>query len=194
MANPRLNWDPLRDIDEVTDRINRLFNRNLAGETDTSRWGIPATDVYEENNHLVIEVFLPNFQENEVDVRINQNRLEIRAEQRAENERRDRNYLRRETQAASFYREFVLPDDINIDSGAAEFRDGVLRITFNRRQGGTEPRHLALRGARAGAPQNGQSGSQQGSNRPGQQPGQPGRAEDLRQTDRHGGGISDDRR
>jgi HSP20 family protein len=109
---------------------------------------IPATDIYEEGGQLTIETALPNFKDDEVDVQINQDRLEIKAEHKAGDERKDRNYLRRESSQTSYYRQFLLPQDVNADSAAAKFENGVLRVSFDRKEL-PQPKKLALTGGDA---------------------------------------------
>ena len=148
MANNSLiTWDPFRELDDMTERMNRLFSRSLAG-TGTGLATMPATDIYEEDGKLVIETALPNFNDDEVDVQINQDRLEIKAEHKSENEKKERNYLRRESSQASYYRQFMLPQDVNTDSANAKFENGVLCVTFDRKEL-PQPKSLQLQGRKA---------------------------------------------
>ncbi len=128
--NELMNWDPFRELDTVHDRMNRLFNRGFSGQL----FSAPSTDIYEEDGKLVIETALPNFTGDEVDAQINQNRLEIKAEHKSENESNERNYLRRESTSQSYYRQFVLPQDVDVDDAIAKFENGVLRVSFNKKE------------------------------------------------------------
>jgi HSP20 family protein len=130
MNNSLTNWDPFRELDEMQQRVNRLFGQALQG----GQWLTPPTDVYEENGKLVMEAALPNFRDDEVQVEVNQNRLEIKAEHGEQSERKDRTYLRRESSQASYYRQFALPEDVEADSADAKFENGVLTITFDRKE------------------------------------------------------------
>jgi HSP20 family protein len=142
MSNSLINWDPFRELDDMTERMNRLVSRSLAG-VGPALPGLPATDIYEEDGKLTIETALPNFKDDEVDVQINQDRLEIKAKHRADNESKDRNYLRRESSTASFYRQFVLPQDVDVDSAEARFENGTLCVTFDRKEL-PQPKRLQL--------------------------------------------------
>lgn len=144
MANTLMNWDPFREIDDMQERMNQLFSRSLAGANPATWAALPATDIYEEGDHLIVETALPNFKDDEVDVQINQDRLEIKAEHKAETEKKGRNYLRRESSHASYYRQFALPQDVNTGSADAKFEDGVLRVTFERKEL-PQPKKLALK-------------------------------------------------
>lgn len=141
MTNSLMNWDPFRELDDMQDRMNRLFTRGLTG---AGQWfALPATDIYEEDGRLVVETALPQFKEDEVDVQINGDRLEIKAEHGASTKDSGRNYLRRESTEASYYRSFVLPKDVDTESGDAHFENGVLRVSF-KRQELPQPKKLTL--------------------------------------------------
>jgi HSP20 family protein len=142
MNNSLINWDPFRELDEMHDSMNRLLNRSLSG-TNTLAGLMPATDIFEQDGKLIIETALPSFKDDEVDVQINGDRLEVKAERKADNERKDRNYLRRESSTASYYRQFVLPKDIDVESGSAHFENGVLTVMFDRKEL-PQPKKLTL--------------------------------------------------
>lgn len=141
MTNSLMNWDPFRELDDMQERMNRLATRGLTG---AGQWlAVPATDIYEEEGRLVVETALPQFKDSEVDVQISGDKLEIKAEHQEESPK-NRNYLRRETSHASYYRSFVLPKDINLESAQADFSEGVLKVAFDRREL-PEPRKLTLK-------------------------------------------------
>jgi HSP20 family protein len=142
MNNSLINWDPFRELDEMHDSMNRLLSRSLSGATAFAGL-VPATDIYEQDGKLVIETALPSFREDEVDIQISGDRLEVKAEHLAENDRQDRNYLRRESSSASYYRQFALPKDIDVDSGDAHFENGVLTVIFDRKEL-PQPKKLSL--------------------------------------------------
>ncbi len=146
MTNSLINWDPFRELDDMTERMNRLLGRSIQGG---GQWlSTPATDIYEEDSKLVVETALPNFKDDEVQVQIDQNRLEIQAEHKEESERKDRRYLRRESSQTAYYRQFALPRDVEADSANARFENGVLTIVFDRKEL-PQPKRLQLSSGKA---------------------------------------------
>jgi HSP20 family protein len=139
-----MNWDPFRELDDMQQRMSQLFGQ-VAG---SGQWLTPATDVYEQGGKLVMETALPNFRDKDVQVEVNAGRLEIKAEHRDEQEHKDRNYLRRESSRASYYRQFALPEDVEADSAEARFDHGVLTITFDRKEL-PQPKRLQLQSGAA---------------------------------------------
>lgn len=142
MTNTLMNWDPFRELDDMQERLNQLLTRGLTGPGQIL--GLPSTDIYEEDGHLVVETALPQFKETEVEAQISGDRLEIKAEHTSESTDKERNYLRRESSQASYYRSFVLPKDVDTDSGAAHFTNGVLKVTFNHKNL-PQPKKLLLK-------------------------------------------------
>lgn len=143
--NALINWDPFGELDEMQNRMNRLLNRSLSGQALGTGF---TTDIYEEDGKLVLETALPNFKEDEVEVNINQDRLEIKAEHQDKTEDKQRNYLRRESTHSSYYRQFGLPKDVDADSGQASFEGGVLKVSFDKKEL-PQPKRLQLSGSKA---------------------------------------------
>jgi len=145
MANSMMIWDPFQELDAMQERMDQLFRRSLTGG---AQWpSLPATDIYEEKGRLVVETALPNFAEKEVSVQVSGDRLEIKAEHSAEEEQKERSYLRRESSQSSYYRQFVLPKDVDADSAQAKLEDGVLRVAFDRREL-PQPKKLSIAAAK----------------------------------------------
>lgn len=140
MTNSLMNWDPFRELDDMQERMSRLFNRS-AGQLGFGN--LYATDIYEQDGRLIIETGLPNFKDDEVNVQINQDRLEIKAEHKSENEQKERNYLRRESSQASYYRQFLLPGDVDTDKADAKFENGILTVSFDKKEL-PQPKRLEL--------------------------------------------------
>lgn len=89
---------------------------------------IPTTDVYTRDNQLTIEAHLPNFQQDNVDIRVDNGSLIIQAERHEKEEDKDKKYVVRES-SSSFYRRIQLPDRADADNIEASLDEGVLRVT-----------------------------------------------------------------
>jgi len=89
---------------------------------------IPTTDVYTKDNALTVEAHLPNFNENDVDIRVENGNLIIQAERHEVEEDKDKKYVVRES-SNSFYRQITLPERADEGAIAAHLDDGVLKVT-----------------------------------------------------------------
>ena len=115
--------------------MNRLFEGNFARNGDHSAltaW-VPAVDVYETENELVIKADLPEVVEKDLDVRVENNTLSIRGERKFEQRVKEENYLRAERSYGSFSRSFSLPNTVDTQAVKAEYTDGVLTVTLPKR-------------------------------------------------------------
>lgn len=89
---------------------------------------IPTTDVFLKGNKMVVEAHLPNFDQKDVDIQVENNTLTIQAERHEKDEDKDKKYVVRES-SSSFYRRIQLPERANADGIAAHLNDGILKIT-----------------------------------------------------------------
>ncbi len=85
-------------------------------------------DIYETENELVVKADLPDLQEKDIDVRVENNTLTIRGERKFEKDINEDNYLRVERAYGPFTRSFSLPNTINSEGIRAEYRNGVLTL------------------------------------------------------------------
>jgi HSP20 family protein len=91
---------------------------------------IPTTDVYtNDNNQLIVEAHLPNFEQSDIDIQVDNNALVIQAQKHEKEEDKDKKYVVRES-SSSFYRRIQLPERANSDNVEAHLEDGILKVTI----------------------------------------------------------------
>lgn len=123
-----VRWDPFSELNSLHDQVNALFNDTFGSRQTTSATALPVTDVYSDKDRLTIEAHLPNFADDEIAVEQNDGDLEIRAEHREKESSKDRKYLVRES-LSRYYRRFTLPQNSDRDNIAAQYDNGVLKVT-----------------------------------------------------------------
>ena len=130
-------WERPRAALSLQDEVNRLFEdtfaRDRQGHADLTTWA-PAVDIYETENELVVQADLPDLQDKDIDVRVENNTLTIRGERKFEKDVNEENYLRIERAYGSFARSFTLPNTINAEAIRAEYRNGVLTVRMLKRE------------------------------------------------------------
>jgi len=82
----------------------------------------------------VIKADLPDLEEKDIDVRVENNSLTIRGERKFEKGVNQDNYLRVERAYGPFTRSFSLPNTVNSESVRAEYRNGVLSLHMAKRE------------------------------------------------------------
>jgi len=125
-----VRWDPIRELDSLQGDMNRLFDRFFEGRTGngTSRRWIPAMDLVETDEHLVLRGDLPGMTEDDVDIEIKDNVLTVSGERKAEHEDKGEGYHRVERSFGSFSRSLNLPAGIEPERVEASFDKGVLEV------------------------------------------------------------------
>src|SRR5271156_921389 len=137
--------EPFRGISTLQDQFNRLFNesfRNHSGKSALTTWA-PAVDFYETANELVVKADLPDVNEKDIDVRVENNLLTIRGERKFEKSVSEENYLRVERTYGAFSRSFSLPNTVNSESIRAEYKNGILTVTLPKREE-SKPRQVKV--------------------------------------------------
>ncbi len=137
--------EPFRGISTLQDQLNRLFNesfRNHPEESALTTWA-PAVDIYETPNELVVKADLPDVNEKDIDVRVENNLLTIRGERKFEKSVSEENFLRVERTYGSFSRSFSLPNTVNPEAIGAEYKNGVLTVTLPKREE-SKPRQVKV--------------------------------------------------
>jgi HSP20 family protein len=125
-----VRWDPIRELDSLQGDMNRLFDRFFEGRVanGTSRRWIPAMDLVETEDHLVLRGDLPGMTEDDVDIEIKDNVLTVSGERTAEHEEKSEGYHRVERSFGSFSRSLTLPQGIDPEKVEAKFENGVLEV------------------------------------------------------------------
>jgi HSP20 family protein len=117
--------------------MNRLFEdaffRGRADDSALTTWA-PAVDIYETGDEVVVKADLPDVNEKDLDIRVENNMLTVRGERKFEREVSEDNYLRVERTYGSFSRSFSLPNTVNTEAIKAEYRNGVLTVRMPKRE------------------------------------------------------------
>lgn len=133
-----VRFRPYKDVDlgtvpkRFSDMIDEFFNDALeVRERDGFK---PAVDISEDNTHYHVKVNLPGIKKEDVKINLDDNVLHISGERRHETKKDDIKYHMVETSYGKFERAFTLPDNINSDSVKAEFKDGILNMTIEKKE------------------------------------------------------------
>lgn len=118
-----VRWDPFAEL-------SALQKQFFGDDWMTSFKGvnIPTTDVYTKDNQLQIEAHLPNFEQDDVNIQVENNALVISAERHEKEEDKTKKYVVRES-SSSFYRRIALPERADTDKIEAHLNDGILRVS-----------------------------------------------------------------
>ena len=117
--NPR-GMTPWFGFDRLFDDFDRSFGNQ-------GPWA-PAVDIYEDDKAITLKAELPDMDEKNLDVKVEEGMLTIKGERKFENEEKKENFHRIERRYGSFERMFALPDTVDAENISAKYDKGVLKV------------------------------------------------------------------
>jgi len=139
---PLAHWDPVRELLSLQERMNRLIDQTLSrshseGELSTAGAWAPAVDLFESDKLLILKAELPEVNLDDIELRIDDDRLTLRGERRIKEEVSEKQFLRMERAYGPFHRTFDLPAKIDPERVKAEFKRGILTVTMPKQENET---------------------------------------------------------
>lgn len=131
-------FDPLANIRLFEDAFNRMLT-----EPATNRPWSPSVDIYETENELVLKADLPEVDQKNIDVRVENQTLTIAGERKFEKKDDQKGFHRIERSYGSFVRSFAVPNTFDTDQIAANFKNGVLTVTLPKKEA-AKPRQVKV--------------------------------------------------
>lgn len=124
---------PFEDVALLQKRLNTIFNDFAGpGEAAGSTF-VPAVDVYEDAEKLVLKLEVPGVKPEDLDIRLENQTLTIKGERRFESTEKAENFHRIERRFGSFVRSFTLPQTVDSESVSAAADAGVLTVTLSKK-------------------------------------------------------------
>ena len=126
-----VRWEPARELDSLQSEVNRVFDAFFGtgdGSTTRARRWVPAMDLVETDDHLILRADLPGLERDDVNIEVKDGALTVSGERRAEHEEKSEGYYRVERAFGSFSRSLTLPDGIDAERIDADFDKGVLQV------------------------------------------------------------------
>lgn len=130
-----VKWDPFKELEEVSTRLNRLFGRAPV-RTESNQemlamadWS-PSVDISETDTAYLIKGEIPGVDKGDVKVSIENGMITMRGERKLEKEEKGKKFHRIERSYGSFVRSFRMPDDVDESAIKAEFKDGMISVTL----------------------------------------------------------------
>lgn len=144
-----VRWEPFQDLLAIQERMNRLFDETLQRtrsreeeDISASLWA-PPVDIYETENEIVLKAELPEIDQKDIDIKVEDNTLTIRGERKFEQETKKENYHRIERAYGKFSRSFSLPNTIAQEKIKASYKDGILKLVMPKREE-TKPKQITV--------------------------------------------------
>jgi HSP20 family protein len=118
--------DPFQNLQ---DTMNRFFSE----PTGVRPW-VPAVDIRETENELVLKADIPDMKFEDIDVRLENGTLTLRGERKFEEQKKEGGWHRVERSYGHFERVFTLPDTVNPEGVTADYKSGTLTVTLPKKE------------------------------------------------------------
>ena len=121
-------FDDFFEFPFIDDRAEKNAERKLYGHHAAN---LMKTDIKEFDDKYEVEIDLPGFKKDEVQVELRDGYLVVSAEKGLDEDEQDKKtgkYLRRERYAGSCQRSFYVGDDITEEDIKGEFKHGILKL------------------------------------------------------------------
>ncbi len=124
-------------------QLNSIFNEFVrpaivsdeAGQAEGRSSGsfVPPVDVYEDEKQIVLKLEVPGVRLEDLDIRLENQRLTVKGERRFETGEKAENFHRIERRFGSFARSFTLPQTVDMEGVTAAYDAGVLTISLTKK-------------------------------------------------------------
>lgn len=119
-----IRWSPFLAPFENFDK----FLDEFPGVSRKGNGLVPAIDVYDNKDAVVVETALPGVDPKNVQLSIQDDVLTISGSTERKTEVDEKDYYRKEIRTGSFMRQVALPSGVKGDQAKASCKDGILKI------------------------------------------------------------------
>jgi HSP20 family protein len=140
---------PLEGVAVLQNRLNSIFhdfassNGELQNESLSAGNFIPPVDIYEDANRLVLKLEVPGIPQEDLQINLENQTLTVKGERKFVKDEKEENFHRIERRYGSFVRSFTLPATIETESAQANYENGVLSITLQKKEA-AKPKQLKI--------------------------------------------------
>ena len=132
-----VRYNPLSELRSMQDKMNRLLDmawtREVGEEIREGVWHPPA-DVYEDGSAVTIKVELPDMEQKDIEIKVEEQTLTVKGERKHGEEIRKENFHRIERYFGPFQRSFALAPDLDTARISAGCACGVLTVVIPKRE------------------------------------------------------------
>lgn len=108
------------------DLFNQLWNTDHLATKCTSK---PAANIYETEKDFKLELLVPGFNKNEIEISVEKDQLIIKSEYKSTDET-EYKFSKLEFTKQGFERRYWLSEKLNTELIRADFENGILRVTI----------------------------------------------------------------
>ena len=130
-------WRPNREIATLRREMDRLFEDFFGDKggflSEAGKW-MPAVDVSETDDNIIVKAELPGMKSDDIDVSVQGDVLVIKGEKKEETEEKKENFHLIERRRGEFARSIRIPVPVDQDKVSAKYENGVLAVTLPKKE------------------------------------------------------------
>jgi HSP20 family protein len=131
-------WDPFEEMKKFRKEMEKAFEefykKPVISRKERALMREPLADIQETDKEIIVRAELPGIEKKDIDLKITESMLGIKAEKKAEAVEKKKGFFRQERSYAGYQRAFSLPAKVIPDKAKAEFRNGVLTVTIPKKE------------------------------------------------------------
>ena len=138
-------WRPFGSVARWDSEVNRLFDGFFGrpAASNGERMWVPALDMYETKDEIVLNFELPGVREKDVTLSITGDVLTLEGERGFDSDVKGENYHHVERVFGKFERSVQLPMEVQADKVQATYRDGMLEVKLPKAEE-VKPREIKI--------------------------------------------------
>jgi HSP20 family protein len=133
-----VTYDPFQGLRLFEDAVTRLMSEPSAGRP----WA-PAVDILETEDAISLKADLPDVKIEDIDIRVENNTLTLRGQRKFEKDANVKGWHRIERSYGEFVRSFALPNTVDTERVAADYKNGVLTVALPKKEA-ARPRQVKI--------------------------------------------------
>jgi HSP20 family protein len=145
-------WNPFQEAISLREAMNALLQDSFVrpGNTPAQAGHVPLPlDVCETEHEFRVKAALPGVKPDDVQITVHGDTLTIRADSKADEEKKGEHWHLRERRFGTFQRSVALATPVDSDKSQAQFEHGVLTLTLPKAES-AKPRQIKINGAFGG--------------------------------------------
>jgi len=132
---PLIRWQPLREIDELQQEMNRFFDvlvpKESIGKGERSLLNfVPSAELIDTPEAVNLKLEVPGIDPKDIDIEVTADSVSIRGERKSESTIEEKGVTRTEFRYGEFHRVIPLPVRIKNTDVKATYKDGILTLAL----------------------------------------------------------------
>ena len=107
---------------------SNLFDDDFFPVFSQRSTSMPAVNIREDEKKFTLDLAIPGIEKKDLKIEINEDLITISSENKNEKEENHDGFKRREFSYSSFCRSFYIPENVNKEKIAANYKDGILSV------------------------------------------------------------------